>query len=103
MGGKARGEHKKGVEVNDRSRYKRRIYESDGGKTTNLGGVVEGETGKSGVGALLLLDDYFEGGAYSFGGTDEFTLEAPAAIFRLNNGYNILNQDKGMANAYANT
>ena len=82
---------KTGIEVNDRSRCKRRICESAGSKIKNLGGVVEGETDKSGVGTLLLLDDYFKRAAYSSGGADDFTLEAPAASFRLNNGYNIIN------------
>ena len=45
----------------------------------------------SAVGAQMLLNDYFEGAGYGSGGADEFTVEAPVTLFRLDNSYNILN------------
>lgn len=47
--------------------------------------------GKFGDCPLRLLDDYFKGAEYGSGWANSFTIGAPAAIFGLNNGYNILN------------
>ena len=51
----------------------------------------------------MLLDDYFEGAGYSSGRADDFTLKAPATLYRLDNSDNILNKHQGIARADADT
>lgn len=51
----------------------------------------------------MLLDDYFEGASYGSGGADDFTLDAPAALFRLGNNYNIINQYQCITRTHADT
>ncbi len=52
---------------------------------------VVGEIGVSEIRSLILFDDDFEGAADGPGRADDFTLDTPAALFRLDNGDNILN------------
>ena len=59
------------------------------------------ETGTSGISSLMLLDDYFEGADYGSGRADDFALETPAALFRLDNSYNISDQYQGLTGAHA--
>ena len=56
-----------------------------------------------GVSPLVLLDDYFEGAGYSSGGADDFALDTPATLFRLDNSYNIRNQHQGLTRAHGDT
>jgi len=51
----------------------------------------------------VLLHHYFEGAGYGFSGADDFTLNAPATLFRLDNSDNILNQHQGITSAHADT
>ncbi len=48
-----------------------------------------------------LLDNYFKGAGYGSGGADNFALNAPAALFRLDNNYNLPHQYQGITGAHA--
>ncbi len=56
-----------------------------------------------GVSPLVVLDDYFEGAGYSPGRADDFALGTPAALFRLDNSYNTINQHQGLTRAHGDT
>jgi len=63
-------------------------------------GKARRETSMSEISSLVLLDDYFKGTGYGSGGADGLTLDAPAALFCLDNSYNVPNQDEGITRAH---
>ncbi len=60
--------------------------------------VLEGIS-TSVIGSSLFFDDYFEGTGYGSGWADNFTLETPATLFRLDNLDKIINQHQGFTGA----
>ena len=64
---------------------------------------VWGRIAMSGIGALKLLNDYFEGAGYGCSRTYGFAQSAPEALFRLDNTDNIGNQHYGVTGADADT
>lgn len=55
------------------------------------------------VSVLMLVDDDFEWATQCPGGAYGFTLSAPAALFRFDNSYNVVNHYQSSAVAHANT